>query len=773
MNENATWMDFNDAVAQVQPPPLKIPAPDLDAIASYMDLVFDYCEGLIPFRAFADRGQALDARPHAIWVEADEMTKLASAKEKASTFGKWAAREGMAFYVIPGTVAEQGGAKASDIVQTQVILADLDAGDIEAKLEHLSIFMGEPTAVIESGGITQEGMAKLHVYWRLSEPAEGEDITLACSIRHQIALKTGGDIHFQSAHQPIRVAGSVYHKHGQPCLVSFRSKSNLEYHLRDMAEAVDDMPIMEGIDLSGLDFNNTETTKPLVQDVLTTPVHEGAQDLWTRFTGASSAIGHYIRMAHVGQMSRNEAWEAICQYNAAMLRPPWPQDRLAIESQRLWTKHCAKNGDPNRSNPESYAIASFSARSSLESPTPIPQDIISPRILTPAGMWIIAGPPKIGKSDLLLNLFTHASAGISFLGFDFPRPLRVFYAQAEIEKPYMDERVKRVIEKNRSILAPGLDRLVITDRFKFNFDETGINTVVGEIMRAFPAPDNPVDIVAVDPFRNVYQSGLSDGDINEDLLAFFTQRLERLLERVNPKAGLVIVHHTNKITGKMLAEDPMAAMSGGGAILSYPTALTVLGKSGTEEDPSITAWFDIRNGPPIPMMTIGKSHGQWVDLGSPDIRLVRQSWGELNDREQNRKRRSTLEFIFEEARWSRLYTASSLSKVLAGRYGLGSEATIRRNIAVCELKGFIRFINGEAIQQYGLTRPRSPIGYLCVEGMAREKTVDENTGEIIPTLEYLPTHYRDDQSEQVFELKKEDVRKWCYLNIDDEDDDPS
>src|SRR5690606_8882529 len=101
---------------------------------------------------------------------------------------------------------------------------------------------------------------------------------------------------------------------------------------------------------AALDYNNV-AGKPALDEVLTTPVREGGQDAWSRFAGASAAIGHFVRLAHEGRMSRSEAWEALCQYNAAMLRPPWPQDRLAAEAQRLWEKHCERNGPPAGETP--------------------------------------------------------------------------------------------------------------------------------------------------------------------------------------------------------------------------------------------------------------------------------------------------------------------------------------------------------------------------------------------------------------------------------------
>jgi len=200
------WMDFNDAAPLDDPFGVE---PDAGQIATFLDAVFGYCEGLIPVRGFVDKGQGFDGKPHNIWIEADD-----TAPEKLATFANWAAREGAAVYVIPGTVTEPGQAKSADVLQMQAIIVDLDAGDIPAKLEHLTRHLGQPTLIIESGGRTPDGATKLHVWWRLTEPAEGEDLALLCALRGEIAIKVGGDTHFRSAHQPIRVAGSVYHKGG-------------------------------------------------------------------------------------------------------------------------------------------------------------------------------------------------------------------------------------------------------------------------------------------------------------------------------------------------------------------------------------------------------------------------------------------------------------------------------------------------------------------------------------------------------------------------------
>ena len=403
---------------------------------------------------------------------------------------------------------------------------------------------------------------------------------------------------------------------------------------------------------------------------------------------------------------------------------------------------------------EKPVMECFPAREALEHPQPVPDDIIGPRVLTEGGMWLIAGPPKVGKSDFLLSLLTHAAAGLNFLCFKVGRPLRVFYAQAELERPYLEERLRAIVERNRSLLEPGLENLTISNRFHFQMDAAGVEMLARTIDLIYA--DQPPDILVLDPFRNIYQPGLSGGDVNADLMAFFRERLEKLLASVGPWTGLILVHHTNKITGRMLAEDPMAAISGGGAILSYPSALTVMSKIEHEETHAVSCCFDLRYGPALPIATFLRDETGWHETGRHDMRIVRQCWGEMNDREQARKRLAILEFIYEEAREGRLYNAESLCDTLAGSKGLGSGKTIRALVKQYETQGFLRFIGNTRAAEYGLPMTRSRHGYLCVEGMKCDAAGDE------PALPYLPTHYRCPHSGQVFELKKEDIHRWRY-----------
>lgn len=309
--------------------------PDTEMLAVFADVVFGYCDGWAPVRALAEKGAA-DAPPHTPFLEADHelVAKLARQAE-------WAADAGMALFVVPGTVASPGDARAEHIVQSQVVLVDLDHGDITAKRDHLVRHLGTPTLDVASGGITAEGARKRHLYWRLNEPAEGEDIAQVCRARQMIAAKVAGDPAFKSAHQPIRVAGSIHAKSGHRRLVEILHHEPIEHDLSELTEAILAMPPMVGIGGSDLDFNAAAMDKGPVPELFGRLVREGGVDGTTRFDALSRVIGYWIRRCRQGHVTPSEAWDEIVAYNAARIDPPWPEAQLRQESERLWQRDLA------------------------------------------------------------------------------------------------------------------------------------------------------------------------------------------------------------------------------------------------------------------------------------------------------------------------------------------------------------------------------------------------------------------------------------------------
>jgi len=757
------WMDFNDG------PPSGNPFgcdPEPEQVAIFLDTVFSWCEGLIPLRGFVDKGQGRDGKPHNIWISADD-----TAPEKLATFAAWANREGAAVYVIPGTVAEQGQARAADVLQMQAIIVDLDAGDIPAKLEHVTRHLGTPTLLIESGGRTPEGAAKLHVWWKLTEPVEGEDLVTLCRLRGDIAVKVGGDTHFRSAHQPIRVPGTVYHKHGHQRLVQIREHRDVEIELSDLAERVAEMPPLPGV---GFASDTTSVpSKPTLEAVLTTPVREGAADDWSRFQGASAAIGHYVRLVHEGRLDPLEGWEAICGYNAAMLRPSWPLDRLQAESERLWALHVKRNGPPllrlPRADTPAGPLPAFSLGALLDDTSPMPEDIIGPRVLTPGGLLVLGGAPKVGKSDFLISWLVHMAAGVPFLGFTPPQPLRVFYLQAEIQYHYLRERIRQ-IALPAAVITAARDTFIATPKLKILLDAEGVARVADAIRAAFP--EAPPDVIVIDPIRNIFDGGPEGGGENDNtaMMFFLRDRVEPLREAVNPDAGIILAHHTRKASKTQVKEDPFLALSGASALRGFYTSGLLMHRP-EEESSARRLEIELRNGPALPGKLIDKVNGEWVELNPMNERLVRKEVGARFDAERLRKHDVILGMLLDEAASERLYTGTQFAESFENQSGLGSKHTIRERLSVLATKGFVKFLRDPS--EFGYPMTRSRFGYLCVEGMQFGTPIDHVdpiTGEITTKARpVLPSHFKCPQSG--VSLQVENPTVWVYP--EGAEDDPS
>jgi hypothetical protein len=752
------WTDFNDAAATLED---RLPsegqsiatpaAPDLEQIKSFLAVAFSYCEGLIPVRGFVDQGQGLTIKPHNIWIPAD-----ATAPELLATYATWAAREGSAVYVIPGTVAEHGQARAEHVLQMQAMVVDLDTGDIAAKLSHLLQHLGEPTLIVESGGRTAEGAAKLHVWWKLTEPAAGAELARLCALRGEIADKVGGDPHFRSAHQPIRVPGTVYRKAGAERIVTIRVHNPArELDLGDFAEAIAAMPFLPGQDRPQA---GAQADRPGLDAILSIPVREGAQDAWTRFQGASAAIGHFIRQVHEGRMTPDEGWEAICGYNAACLRPTWPLERLKAEADAIWARHVTRNGPATlRAEALPAEIASYPLGALLDDTSPMPDDLIGPRLLTPGGMLVLGGAPKVGKSDFLISLLIHAAAGAPFLRFTAPRPLRVFYLQAEIQYHYLRERLQQ-LRLDPAILAKARDTLVVTPKLRLLLDEQGLGLVAAGIRSAFP--DAPPDIICIDPIRNLFDGGPEgEGENDNGAMLFFLQsRVEALRDMVAPEAGVILAHHTKKLSKQQVKDDPFLSLSGASALRGFYTSGMILFRP-DEEKTGRELHVELRNGPGLEPMLVDKRNGAWIELDRHGERLVRQEIGRKLDAERSRRHDVILNLIAEEAEAGRLCTTNAFSSKFENSRGLGGKDTIRDRITVLATKGYIKFRRDA--RDLGQPYTRSKKGYLVVKDMVvatAEEVVDAETGEITrATLPVLPSHFLCPQSEAVLEVENPDV----------------
>ena len=404
----------------------------------------------------------------------------------------------------------------------------------------------------------------------------------------------------------------------------------------------------------------------------------------------------------------------------------------------------------------SYALPAYTVGQLLDDKRPMPLDLVAPRVLTPGGLLVFGGAPKVGKTDFLLTWLAHMAAGLPFLGLTPPHPLKIFCLQTEIMYDYLRERLQR-LPFDPHFLPLVRKNLVLTPQLHMLLDEEGVQKVYETLPTFFDLPD--LDVLMIDPLRNVFdaQGRESAENDNMGMLAFLRDRIEKLRSMVNPSAGVILSHHTKKVTKKMVEEDPFQALSGAGSLRSFYSTGILLFRP-DEQQTVRQMMFELRNGAEIPNKWVDKIEGQWREMAVCPQRTVRKDFGKKCDGERQRCQDVIVQLILDEARKGNLYTPTQFAQAFINASGLGGRDTIYRHIHdLCTL-GCIKFT--KQVKKF----ETSKYGAMCVENMempTEETTIDPETGELVKTMRrILPTHFKDAENGKVYPV--ENPERWVY-----------
>jgi putative DNA primase/helicase len=375
--------------------------------------------------------------------------------------------------------------------------------------------------------------------------------------------------------------------------------------------------------------------------------------------------------------------------------------------------------------------------------SPIAEDIISPRILTPNGFMVFGGAPKVGKSDFLLSWMAHTAAGIPFLDMTPARPLKICFLQTEVDYDYLRERINTII-LDESLWELVEENLSLTPKVDILLNEQGVEELIEDIKDHFQ--DDKVDIIVIDPLYDVFDSNGSDlGENDNTLMKFFLKnRIEYLCDQINPKAGIIVAHHTRKTTKAAFEEAPFDALAGASCIRRRFTSGLILYCPDEDQTPKKLI-FEIRNGPKIPAKWIDKINGSWQELKGAYAKVANQKSVQKQDAERNRKRDVILEIIDKKALEGRMFTMQQFCEKFEGEEGLGSAKSIRDKIEILATDGDIKFCKNAEIYNFPAPQ-RSKYGYLCIDNMH----LMLHAGEVLVE----PTHYKCPESGNVFRIKK-------------------
>jgi putative DNA primase/helicase len=350
------------------------------------------------------------------------------------------------------------------------------------------------------------------------------------------------------------------------------------------------------------------------------------------------------------------------------------------------------------------------------------------------------------------------AAGLSFLDMAPARPLKIVYVQAEVRYPYLKERIQNIFLPKEGLKLARIN-LVVTPQLHLVLNDEGLEQLIQTISMQFNG-ESP-DIIAIDPIRNVFDGGGSGGENDNDAMMFFlTRRVAKLHLTVNPEAGVILVHHTKKISKRQFEEDPFQAFAGASSLRSFYSSSLMLYRP--DESTTVRQLiFELRNGPGLPSRYVDKEDDRWTIVNASE-RLVLKEYGQRLDAERLRKLDVILQILLDEGLKGHCYTANQFAEAFEGKAGLGGERTIRERLSALATQGYIKYFRNAG--DYGLPLiGRSKYGYLCAEGMVLnvQGQPDPDTGEIsITSLRVLPTHYKCPLSGAALPVENSEV--WVY-----------
>jgi hypothetical protein len=548
---------------------------------------------------------------------------------------RWAEHHVAAFIVpavLHASAQEKGDVTLDKVAALTAIILDIDSGDVGAKAKFAVERLGYPTLRIASGGSTAEGQAKLHLVWLLNEPSD--EVVRVAGLRKLLAQKVGGDASFGRATQVIRIPGSVHAKNGVPALCSILEHSPVDYNLADLAEIIENMEPMPGLEPAQptlpavapgglMDFTPREDTAIAA---LHRDIHENGEDL-TRFSEFSKVAGFNISEVRAGRLAPEAAYVAANGWMLEHMVPPWPQARFDTEFNALVRKDVQTHGP----FPQSLTQMVAAVATAIE-PTPASWPMAS--MIPPRpwlfGRWLQRGivtaviaPGGVGKSSLMAAMNLSMASGKEFLGKTvYGGPLRTWYWNLEDGGDNLARSRIAAAQHHCVTEAACGDRMfvdsgpegatlctAVEDRTGFMIIEPVMENITAAIQRL------GIDVLTIDPF--VSSHSVNENDNNK--IDAVSKRWARVAQATG--CAIVLVHHSVKMRGETVTAD---SSRGAGALNNAARMTLVLNRMSQEQaeswglEPSIAPrYFSVADD----KHNLSPAEGaDWFELVSVDLR---------------------------------------------------------------------------------------------------------------------------------------------------------
>jgi hypothetical protein len=180
-----------------------------------------------------------------------------------------------------------------------------------------------------------------------------------------------------------------------------------------------------------------------------------------------------------------------------------------------------------------------------------PDALIKGYALAKGEGWIIAGEPGVGKSSFIIQFALFAAAGKKFFGWEFSRPLRVFYLQTELQMRKLEQSRNSILSMMEEWGWTQEEMDLATNNLFFDDLMIGntCDNVAAYLIKVFKI--SPFDLLFIDPLLTFIEDDPSLVKPMKELLyknvnAAMGGKAGTGADGTPIKFAAIISHHTSK-----------------------------------------------------------------------------------------------------------------------------------------------------------------------------------------------------------------------------------
>jgi len=542
--------------------------PDRDQIGTFVDAIFRHAgpRGFVSIRSFLEE----EDKPFRI-----NATSLAGGLpfliDVAEDDARRAAQNPKPVVFCPplAVFVDKDHAREQDLVAGLALSVECDQHPQEARTR-LEELLGPATIVVRSGGRWGNGSGsedKLHLHWRLAQPAQGEDLAKLKQARDLAARIVGGDPSNKPVCHPIRWPGS-WHRKAEPRLCDIDTiYPNAEIDLDDALDVlIKAAPKVAEPSMPGAaDTSVQEGWPKLVGDIISgASYHASLVSLAARLVGSGMHDGTTVKLLR-GMMEASTAAHDATRWKSRFDSIP-----------RIVTSAREKYAVENKPPAAQTLCAGIVNAKDLRMKKFDPIAFMVPGLIPSVGVTLICAKPKVGKSWLLLDIAIGATTGRDVLGGKRPIQGDVLYLALEDSQRRLQSRATKLLPTFTGEWPEGLQFAIEWRRV----DQGGLDGIRSwvEQRRAAGRKVAAVMIDVLKMIRPAMKKGQPAYDADYDAIT----GLQRLANDLG--IAIIVAHHTRKAE----AEDLIDKVSGTFGIVGAADTIIVIEKK------TSGAIFDVR-----------------------------------------------------------------------------------------------------------------------------------------------------------------------------------